>query len=218
MKFFSLFPTRLHAEKRASGRDHLSPAFGRSTGAAAAANVIAITGGNLLTVSHGTIDNGTLIMADGKIAAVGDAGKVKIPTGAQIVDAKGLTVYPGLIDPESNFGLTEISADQMTNDLVERSDEIMPHMHVYDAFHSETELIPVARLNGITNAVVAPASDDTICRTGHLHPALRRRPRPDDPRPRCRPGHELRRRPAPPRRRAVAAEASAANIPPRAWA
>ena len=35
-------------------------------------------------------------------------------------------------------------------------------MHVYDAFHAETELIPVARLNGITNAVVAPASDDTI--------------------------------------------------------
>ena len=75
---------------------------------------------------------------------------------------KGMTVYPGLIDPESNFGLTEISADQMTNDLVERSDEIMPHMHVYDAFHSETELIPVARLNGITNAVVAPADEDSI--------------------------------------------------------
>jgi imidazolonepropionase-like amidohydrolase len=124
--------------------------------------VIAITGGRLLTVSHGAIENGTLVMADGKIAAVGEAARVKIPAGAQIVDAKGMTVYPGLIDPETNFGLTEISADQMSNDLVERSDEIMPHMHVYDAFHSETELIPVARLNGITNAVVAPASDNTI--------------------------------------------------------
>jgi imidazolonepropionase-like amidohydrolase len=127
-----------------------------------APKVIALTGGRLLTVSHGAIDNGTLLMADGKIAAVGEAGKVKIPSGAQIVDAKGMTIYPGLIDPESNFGLTEISADQMSNDLVERSDEIMPHMHVYDAFHSNTELIPVARLNGITNAVVAPASDNTI--------------------------------------------------------
>jgi imidazolonepropionase-like amidohydrolase len=38
----------------------------------------------------------------------------------------------------------------------------MPHMHVADAFHAETELIPVARLNGITNAVVAPANTDTI--------------------------------------------------------
>jgi imidazolonepropionase-like amidohydrolase len=124
--------------------------------------VIAITGGKLLTVSHGTIDNGVLVMADGKIAAVGESGKVSVPPGAEIVDAKGMTVYPGLIDPESNFGLTEVSADQMSNDLIERSDEIMPHMHVYDAFHSETELIPVARLNGVTNAVVAPATDDTI--------------------------------------------------------
>ncbi len=123
---------------------------------------IAIVGGKLLTVSHGAIENGVLILADGKIAAVGAAAEVKIPKGAQIVDAKGLTVYPGLIDPESNFGLTEISADAMSNDLEERSDEIMPHMHVADAFHSETELIPVARLNGITNAVVAPASDDSI--------------------------------------------------------
>jgi imidazolonepropionase-like amidohydrolase len=123
---------------------------------------IAITGGKLLTVSHGTIENGVLILADGKIAAVGTAAEVKVPKGAQIVDAKGMTVYPGLIDPESNFGLTEISADSMTNDLVEHSDEIMPHMHVADAFHSETDLIPVARLNGITNAVVAPASDDSI--------------------------------------------------------
>ena len=123
---------------------------------------IAIVGGKLLTVSHGAIENGVLILADGKIVAVGTAAEVKVPKGAEIVDAKGFTVYPGLIDPESNFGLTEISADSMTNDLEERSDEIMPHMHVADAFHSETELIPVARLNGITNAVVAPASGDSI--------------------------------------------------------
>jgi imidazolonepropionase-like amidohydrolase len=128
----------------------------------APSKVIAISGGRLLTVSHGTIENGVLLIADGKITAVGEAGKVSIPAGAEIVDAHGLTVYPGLIDPESNFGLTEISADQMANDLAEPSDEIMPHMHVADAFHSETELIPVARLNGITNAVVAPATSDTI--------------------------------------------------------
>jgi len=126
------------------------------------AHVLAITGGKLLTVSHGTIENGVLVIANGRIAAVGEAGKVTVPAGAQIVDAHGLTVYPGLIDPETNFGLTEIEADEANNDLAEPSDEIMPHMHVYDAFHAETELIPVARLNGITNAVVAPASNDSI--------------------------------------------------------
>ena len=128
----------------------------------AANKVIAISGARLLTVSHGVIENGVLVMADGKIAAIGEAGKVTIPKGAQIIDAHGMTVYPGLIDPETNFGLTEIESDQNSNDLAEPSDEIMPHMHVADAFHAETELIPVARLNGITNAVVAPASDDTI--------------------------------------------------------
>jgi len=123
---------------------------------------IAITGGKLLTVSHGTIENGVLVLADGKISAVGESGKVAIPAGATVVDAHGLTVYPGLIDPDTTLGLTEVSADQNSNDLAEPSDEIMPHMHVYDAFHAETELIPVARLNGVTNAVVAPAPEDSV--------------------------------------------------------
>jgi imidazolonepropionase-like amidohydrolase len=135
-------------------------AYGQSP--ASQGQVIAITGGRLLTVSHGTIENGVLVMADGKIAAVGEVGKVPVPKGAQIVDARGMTVYPGLIDPETNFGLIEIESDQNTTDMAEPSDEIMPHMHVADAFHAETELIPVARLNGITNAVVAPASNDSI--------------------------------------------------------
>ena len=123
---------------------------------------VALKGGKLLTISHGTIENGVLVMKDGKIAAIGAADSVNIPPDAQVVDVTGMTVYPGLIDSETQLGLTEISAEQMTNDLVESSDEIMPHMHVYDAFHAESELIPVSRLNGITNAIVAPANGDTL--------------------------------------------------------
>lgn len=123
---------------------------------------VAITGGKLLTITHGTIDNGVLIIENGKFAAVGSANSVKVPANAQVIDAKGMTVYPGLIDSETHLGLTEIEADRMTNDLVETSDEIMPHMHVSDAFHAETVLIPVTRYNGITNAIVAPESRDTL--------------------------------------------------------
>ena len=123
---------------------------------------LAITGGKLLTVSHGTIENGVLVIVDGKISAVGEAGKVAVPAGATIVDAHGLTVYPGLIDPDTTLGLTEVGSDENSNDLAEPSDEIMPHMHVADAFHAETELIPVARLNGVTNAVVAPGTADSV--------------------------------------------------------
>jgi imidazolonepropionase-like amidohydrolase len=121
-----------------------------------------LKGGKLLTVSHGTIENGVLVMQNGKFTAIGAEGSIMIPKDAHIIDAKGMTVYPGLIDSEDNLGLTEISAEQSTNDLIESSDEIMPHMHVYDAFHAESELIPVTRLNGVTNAVIAPDSKDTL--------------------------------------------------------
>jgi len=123
---------------------------------------VALRGGKVLTVSHGAIENGVVLFENGKITAVGTANSVQIPKDARIIDATGMTVYPGLIDSETALGLTEISAVDVTNDLVEPSDEIMPHMHVYDAFHAETELIPVTRLNGITNAIVAPASHDTL--------------------------------------------------------
>ncbi len=123
---------------------------------------VVLKGGELLTVSHGVIENGVIVMQGGKITAVGAAGAVNVPGDAQVIDARGMTIYPGLIDSETQLGLTEISAENMTNDLVELSDEIMPHMHTAEAFHAESALIPVARLNGITNAVVAPESEDTL--------------------------------------------------------
>jgi imidazolonepropionase-like amidohydrolase len=104
-------------------------------------NPIVLKGGKLLTITHGVIENGVILMQAGKITAVGTATAVNVPTGAQIIDATGMTVYPGLIDSETSLGLTEISAE---------------------AFHAESVLIPVARVNGITNAVVAPEGTDTL--------------------------------------------------------
>ncbi len=123
---------------------------------------IALKGGKILTITHGTIENGAIVMQGGKITAVGAASSINIPANAQIIDTTGMTIYPGLIDSETQLGLTEISAEKMTNDLVEPSDEIMPHMHTAEAFHAESALIPVARMNGITNAIVAPAGADTL--------------------------------------------------------
>src|SRR5437660_5796020 len=122
---------------------------------------VAIRGGKLLTITHGVIENGVVVMQNGRITAVGPSGTA-IPRGATVIDATGMTVYPGLIDSETNIGLVEVEADQMSNDLNEPSDEIMPHMHVADAFHSETQRIPVVRVNGITNAIVAPGSTNSL--------------------------------------------------------
>ena len=125
-------------------------------------NPIALKNAKLLTITHGVIENGSVVMQNGKITAVGAATSVNIPPDAKIIDASGMTIYPGLIDSETSLGLTEISAENMTNDMIELSDEIMPHMHTADAFHAESALIPVARLNGITNAIVAPGGADTL--------------------------------------------------------
>ena len=138
------------------------PTKTQNSQAAPAALPIVVRGGKVMTVTHGTIENGVVVMENGKITAVGAASSVTIPKGAKIVDATGMTVYPGLIDSFSHLGLTEIGAVDMSNDLQETSDEIMPHMHVSDAFHAESEVIPVTRLNGITDAIVAPETGDTL--------------------------------------------------------
>src|SRR5947209_4396240 len=129
---------------------------------AASSGTVVLRGGKLLTITHGVIENGILVIQNGKIAAVGAAGSTAIPAGAKVIDVNGMTVYPGLIDSETHLGLTEVGSDNSSNDMLENSDEIMPHMHVFDAFHAETALIPVARVNGITNAIVAPAIGDTL--------------------------------------------------------
>ena len=124
---------------------------------AASNETIALKGGKLLTITHGVIENGVVVMQNGRITAVGGAGTT-IPAGAKVIDVTGMTVYPGLIDSETHLGLTEISADRMTNDEIEMSDEIMPHMHVYDAFHAETALIPVtASMASPTPSLLRPA-------------------------------------------------------------
>src|SRR5215467_15614362 len=79
---------------------------------------IALKGGKLLTITHGVIENGVVVMQNGRISALGGAGTA-IPAGARVVDVTGMTVYPGLIDSEIHLGLTEISADRMTNDELE---------------------------------------------------------------------------------------------------
>ena len=139
-----------------------APAAKPAPNASATTPAIAIRGGRLLTITHGVIENGVLVMQNGKITAVGAAASVTIPAGAKIIEARGMTIYPGLIDSRTQLGLTEIEAVDMSNDLVEASDQIMPHMLVEDAFHAETELIPVTRMNGVTNAVVTASARNTL--------------------------------------------------------
>src|SRR6476660_2110465 len=91
------------------------PAPAAPSAPAAANETIVLTGGKLLTITHGVIENGVVVMQNGRIAAVGGAGTA-IPAGAKVIDVTGMTVYPGLIDSETHLRLPEVSADRMTVD------------------------------------------------------------------------------------------------------
>lgn len=128
--------------------------------AASAQGLIAIKDGKVLTITRGIVEPGTVLIRDGKIEAVG--ANLPIPPEARVIDARGLWVYPGLIDAQTHLGLVEISAVESTRDLIEPSHAITPHMRTRDAIHAESELIEVARVNGITTALVVPAETNTV--------------------------------------------------------
>jgi len=117
------------------------------------AKVIAIKGAKIIPVVGDDIEGGTVLIRDGKIEAVGK--DVAIPSGAEIVDAKGLCAYPGMIDGYSFLGLQEISGVPATVDNRETG-RINPQVRAIEALRYDSMHIPIARSNGITAALVAP--------------------------------------------------------------
>jgi imidazolonepropionase-like amidohydrolase len=69
--------------------------------------VVALRGGTILTVTRGTIQNGTIVLRDGKIAAVGT--NVTIPSGAEVIDVTGKFISPGIIDCHSHIANDDIN-------------------------------------------------------------------------------------------------------------
>jgi imidazolonepropionase-like amidohydrolase len=116
---------------------------------------IAITHAKISTLAGPPIEDGTVVIHEGKIAAVG-AG-VPIPPGAQVIDAKGLQVYPGLFDPVTQMGLSEIGAVNATVDTTETG-SFNPDVTAATAILPSSAHIPVARASGITEVIAAPAS------------------------------------------------------------
>ncbi len=119
------------------------------------ASVYAITHVKIVTLVGLPIEDGTLVIKDGKIAAVGAA--IEVPAGAQVIDAKGLQVYPGLFDPVTQMGLSEIGAVSSTVDSAETG-AYNPDVVAATAVFPSSEHIPVTRAAGITEVLAVPAS------------------------------------------------------------
>lgn len=113
----------------------------------------ALTNARIVTVTNGTIDQGTLVIEDGRIAAVGS--DVSVPDDAEVIDCTDLTLYPGLIDAGTQLGLIEVSSLSETRDHRELG-ELTPHMKALTAVNPSSVSIPVTRVNGITSVITEP--------------------------------------------------------------
>jgi imidazolonepropionase-like amidohydrolase len=126
-----------------------------ATGAAnAQEKSLVIQNARVVTVEGPTLERGTVVVTGGRIAAVG--ADVTAPAGAAVIDAAGRTLYPGLVDGLTTLGLTEIGSVAGSVDTNEVGD-VNPHAKAWVAVHPHSELLPVARANGLTTALAAPA-------------------------------------------------------------
>lgn len=116
---------------------------------------IALVGGTIHTVSGSVIENGTILFVDGKITALGTS--VDLPAGTERIDIHGKHVYPGLIVANTVLGLVEINAVRATRDFTEVGD-VNPNVRAEASINPDSELLPVARANGITLALSIPTS------------------------------------------------------------
>lgn len=109
----------------------------------------------IIHVGNGTvIENGNIQIRDGKIEKVGK--DIVIPAGgANVVDANGKHIYPGLILPVSSLGLVEIGAIRASNDVREIGD-MNPNVHSIVAYNTDSKVINTLRSNGILVANIVP--------------------------------------------------------------
>ncbi len=119
---------------------------------AAAAQDVVIRGGTILTVTHGTIQNGSVYIKDGKIAALGE--KVEAPASATVIDATGKFVTPGIIDSHGHIALD--------GDVNEITSPITPHMMMEDAFDYDDKGIYRALAGGVTTSLLLHGSANMI--------------------------------------------------------
>ena len=118
------------------------PAFAQS-------QAIAFTGAKIIPIAGPEIGEGTLVVRDGKIVAVGSSSSVRTPSGATMVDARGRVIMPGLVDSHSHIG-EAAGADS--------SDPIQPEVRVMDAINVRDAGIQKAQAGGITTVNIMPGS------------------------------------------------------------
>ncbi len=121
----------------------------------ATAQTVAITGGKVYPVSGPPIENGTVVITNGKITAVGV--NVRVPAGAQRIDATGKIVTPGFVNSSTQLGVQEVSQINDTRDMSARGrDNIAAAFTVWEGLNPNSVMLAPARKEGVTSFVVMP--------------------------------------------------------------
>jgi imidazolonepropionase-like amidohydrolase len=142
----------------------------------ASAETIAIVGGKIHTVGpQGTLENATIVIAEGKIALIATAGsRFHLPDDAIRIDASDKIITPGLFSPLGRLGLVEVSSSAGPIDSAQRGPLFAAGFDVADAYNPASTLIAVNRIEGITRAAIVPSpgGTDEYGNVGHVLPGL----------------------------------------------
>jgi imidazolonepropionase-like amidohydrolase len=120
---------------------------------AAGPETVLLRGATVHPVSGPDIADGSVLVRDGKIAEVG--ARIAAPRGARVIELKGLHIYPGMIDSDTEIGLTEIEAVREMSDIADIG-LFKPQLRAATAVNPASEHIPVTRANGITSVITSP--------------------------------------------------------------
>lgn len=115
---------------------------------AASVAQVAVRGGIVHTVSGAPIQDGVVIVEDGKISFVGPQAGTEIPDGLRVLSAE--VVVPGLIDARSTIGVSGYLNQDHDQDQVEESGPIQPELRAIDAYNPRETLVGWARSYGVT--------------------------------------------------------------------
>jgi imidazolonepropionase-like amidohydrolase len=122
--------------------------------------MIAITNGKVFTITQGTLDPGTVLIEDGRIVAVGS--EIEIPKEAEVYDATGKFVLPGLIDPHCHAGLFPDGQGWEYSEGNEMTDPITPHLRAIDGLNPGDQAFEEIVAAGVTTVLTGPGSANLI--------------------------------------------------------
>lgn len=122
-----------------------------------------IKNANILTMAEKNYDNGFISANDGKISGIGDMTAMpEVSESDTVIDARGMTLMPGLIDSHNHIGMVEDSVGFEGDDVNEMTDPITPQLRAIDGIYHRDRAFEEALQSGVTTVITGPGSANVI--------------------------------------------------------